>query len=110
MASDADEVEKLYYHLTSEGVDVWRDKRCLPSGHGSRALPMACAAQTWACAAQMSLCPFEIVVNEIVKVSRHLREIVLEIALALTYSCFEFVVLNACSTEYMCRLLLGQRN
>jgi hypothetical protein len=32
VASDAELVEKLYYRLRTEGLDVWWDKRCLPRG------------------------------------------------------------------------------
>jgi hypothetical protein len=32
VASDADLVERLYYRLRAESVDVWWDKLCLPAG------------------------------------------------------------------------------
>ena len=32
VASDADLVERLYYRLKAQGVNVWWDKRCLPAG------------------------------------------------------------------------------
>ena len=47
VASDADLVERLYYRLKAQGVNVWW--ACLLGSRGSRALPTGCATATSLC-------------------------------------------------------------